>query len=165
MCDSIEDSLTPMSRLIRIGCRIDAIRDREFVDVLAKEVADERSRPPASRGDDLGKRRARSKEIGGEAPTEPVPSELSDVQEHADVADDREDTGGRRPKVDLAEDGRCGWEVTSHRIVDLGLEAADSAQKRSLTATDAPAPDGRTRLRILPSPEVDGSSVRLKGDI
>ena len=77
-----------------VGVRlcVDALRDRKFVDVLAKKIADERRRPPATGGDDLCKRSAGSKEIGREAPTKPVPSELADADVVADAADGEKDT-------------------------------------------------------------------------
>ena len=81
-----------MPTLFGVRLSVDAIRDCEFVDVFAKKVADECSRPPAAGGDDFGKRSAGPKEIGSEAPTEPMPRELAEADVVADVTDGEKET-------------------------------------------------------------------------
>ena len=60
------------------------ISDRELIDILTKEVAKKGRRPPAARCDDLCKRSAGAKKIGGEAPAEPMPREVTETHVLAD---------------------------------------------------------------------------------
>ena len=87
-----------MPTLFGVRLSVDSIRDREFVDVLAKKVADERGRPPPAGGDDFCKRSSGPKEIGSEAPTEPMPRELAEADVVADVTD-----GEKDPALDWSE--------------------------------------------------------------
>lgn len=150
-----------------VGVRlcIDAIRDREFVDVLAKKIADECRRPPAAGGDDLCQRRAGAKKIGREAPTKPVPSELADADVLADAADGEKDTALDWPEVKISED-TGGWIVMGgDALLDLSSKTTDSAEERGLVGTDALTADHRAALTVLAGPKVDGRRVVGEADV
>ena len=154
-----------MPTLFGVRLSVDSIRDREFVDVFAKKVADERSRPPAAGGDDFGKRSAGPKEIGSEAPTEPMPRELAEADVVADVADGEKDPALDGSEIQIAEDASGGIAMVSDALFDLSSKTTDPAEERGLVGTDTLTADRRPTLIVLAGPKMDGRRVVGEADV